>query len=158
MHVRNNVFLEHCAKAYDVMMSLHCPPHPSDECRSCFLRCNIRKPLNGPEPRYRCQDCLQHPDLCLQCINDMHVFNPTHTLWKWDEEERKCWRSVWRSGPAWPADVGVQSSRRRPKGRTGSGGRKAPRGRKIDERERVHSTPLSILVFRSYRVFRRRST
>ena len=93
MQARNKVFLEHSVMAYDIMINSHRPPLPSDECISCLLRHNRRHQLPNVSARYRCQDCLQHPDLCLDCVTDLHVFNPTHTIWKWDVEE-ELWRKT----------------------------------------------------------------
>ena len=88
MHVRNRVFLEHAAYAYDVMMHSHRPPEVTDVCTSCLLRYDRNVILDNLSERFRCQDCLQHPDLCRSCVEDLHVFSPSHVLWKWDRAER----------------------------------------------------------------------
>ena len=75
------------------MMDNHQPPITSDLCTSCTLRQNRSTTLADLETRYRCQDCLHHPDLCVSCVKDLHVFAPAHILWKWDTSER-IWAKV----------------------------------------------------------------
>ena len=88
MHIRNSVFLDHAGHAYDAMMNHHRPPRPTDHCTSCSLRLNRSTPLPDLHTRFRCQDCLHHPDLCISCVQDTHVFSPSHILWKWNTDER----------------------------------------------------------------------
>ena len=88
MHERSDKFLRHAPYAYDVMMEARPPPHAKDLCTACLRRSGKETLLKDFAQRYRCEDCIPEPDLCDDCVKEVHLFAPFHRLWRWHASAR----------------------------------------------------------------------
>ncbi|KAH9911621.1 uncharacterized protein BXZ73DRAFT_56849 [Epithele typhae] len=73
-------------EAYEFLLNGNPPPRTSDSCTNCRLHGNYTL-LNDPLARYRCNDCVHHPNLCAECAISAHVLCTYHRLLRWDALE-----------------------------------------------------------------------
>ena len=88
MHKKNDAFHQAAPYAYEILMERRLPPRPDDVCTACALSKPSPTVLGTPTARYRCEDCIPEPDLCIDCVRAVHRFSPFHRLLRWDAVER----------------------------------------------------------------------
>ncbi|KAH9912986.1 uncharacterized protein BXZ73DRAFT_82076 [Epithele typhae] len=93
-------FMKNSPEAYDCMLERYAPPSTDDLCFGCYTMFGRKRTLPEKLRRYRCEDCIDHPDFCAGCAKIVHTMVPWHHLWKWSDNDQ-----TWI--PTTSTDIGV---------------------------------------------------